>query len=161
MNQLESENAVMNQQVSKTGPHRWQPGESGNANGRPAGSRQRIAEKLLADIRVVWEECGLAVLRTLAAEDPGKLTQIAYGLVPKDIFLSVAPATPGNLEPEQWSRLRDILAMVERVAPPGTSADAVLEALENGLRAELARPIELEVLPPCPVDLPSGALVPE
>lgn len=123
------------------------PGQSGNPNGRPIASRQKIAEKLLADIRVVWEESGLVVLRTLASTDPATFAKIAYGLVPKDIFLNVAPVVPAGLEPDQWARLRGILDMVERVAPPGTPPDAVLAALENGLRAELARPVQIEALP--------------
>jgi hypothetical protein len=70
--------------------------------------------------------------------------------------MEVSQATPGSLEPEQWARLRDILTMVERIAPPGTSPDAVLAALENGLRAELVPLLpQLEVLSqPCPVELP-------
>jgi len=133
-------------------PTRFKPGQSGNPAGRPVASRQKIAEQLLADIKVVWEERGLAVLRTLASEDPASFARIAYGLIPRDIFLQVAPAVPAGLEPEQWQRLRDILSMVERVAPPGTSPDAVLAALESGLRAELARPVveALPVLPPLP-----------
>jgi hypothetical protein len=83
--------------ITTGGPHRWKPGQTGNPKGRPTGARQRIAEKLLSDIAEVWQACGIDVLKRLAVEEPAKLAQIAYGLVPKDIFLNVAQAAPGGL----------------------------------------------------------------
>ena len=124
------------------------PGRSGNPDGRPPGSRQKIAERLLADIRVVWEECGLQVLRTLAAEDPAKLAQIAYGLVPKDIFLNVAPAAPGGLSQEQWKALGRVLDAIEASGAAGVDPEQVGAWIEEDLRARLAKPLpELEILP--------------
>ena len=38
-------------------------------------ARQRISEKLLADLAVVWETHGSIVLDRLAETDPGKLAQ--------------------------------------------------------------------------------------
>ena len=67
----------------------WKPGESGNPAGRPIGARQKISEKLLADLAEVWEANGVSVLQCLAVTDPGKLAQIAYGLLPRDVFISV------------------------------------------------------------------------
>jgi len=84
----------------------WKPGQSGNPAGRPIGARQKISEKLLADLAVVWETEGESVLRRLAIEDPGKLAQIAYGLLPRDVFISVEQRTPGNLDPDEWAILR-------------------------------------------------------
>ena len=39
---------------------RWLPGTTGNAAGRGMTNRQRISEKLLADLARVWEEHGVA-----------------------------------------------------------------------------------------------------
>jgi uncharacterized protein DUF5681 len=143
----------------------WQPGESGNAKGRPLGSRQRLSEQLLADIAETWAEHGQAVLTRLVAEDPAKFASLAFAILPRDVLVKVETAPPGNLEPDQWARLRDILALVERIAPPGTSPDAVMAAIEHGLRSELATPVfnlqhapagpaEPALMPPCPVPLP-------
>jgi hypothetical protein len=49
--------------------------------GRPLSARSKISEKLLADLADVWEEHGVGVLLRLAVTDPGKLAQIAYGLL--------------------------------------------------------------------------------
>ena len=79
----------MNKQPKQLMATAWKPGQSGNPAGRPIGARQKISEKLLADLAVVWETEGESVLRRLAIEDPGKLAQIAYGLLPRDVFISV------------------------------------------------------------------------
>jgi hypothetical protein len=137
----------------------WQKGVSGNPAGRPMHARQRLGEKIIANIAALWEEEGEGVLRRLIAEDPATFARLAFQILPKEVAASLTvQQAPGNLEPDQWARLRDILAMVERIAPPGASPDAVLAALENGLRSELARPLQIEALPtpiaPCPIPLP-------
>ena len=62
-----------------------------------------------ADPATIWEEQGESALRLLAINDPGKLAQIAYGLLPRDVFISVEQRTPGNLEPSEWAALRRVL----------------------------------------------------
>jgi hypothetical protein len=42
---------------------------------------------------------GQACWNARPIEDPGKLAQIAYGLLPRDVFISVEQRTPGNLDP--------------------------------------------------------------
>jgi hypothetical protein len=69
---------------------RWLKGAaSPNPAGRPMAARQRISEKLLADLAVVWEEHGSGVLQRLAVTEPAKLAQIAYGLLPRDVSISL------------------------------------------------------------------------
>jgi Family of unknown function (DUF5681) len=152
----------MNQQENKTGPHRWQPGESGNIAGRRPGSRQKIAEALLKDIADVWSRRGGEVLEKLANDDPAALAKIAAGLLPRESLIDVrATALPGQLDPAEWARLRDVVALLDRLVPPNMSREQALAIAEGALRREFAQPlIELEVLapviPPCPVALPSG-----
>jgi hypothetical protein len=80
---------------------RWLKGTTGNAAGRGMTNRQRISEKLPGDLATVRETHGESVLERLALSDPGKLATIAYGLLPRDVFISVAPTTLGNLEPDE------------------------------------------------------------
>jgi hypothetical protein len=141
----------MHQQIIKSpGNPNWKPGVSGNPAGRPMASRQRLGEKIIGNIAALWESEGEAVLRRLIADDPATFAKLAFQILPKESLVNVQQSTPGGLEPEQWARLREILAMVERIAPPGTSPDAVLTALENGLRSELATPVPPITLPPPP-----------
>ena len=60
----------------------------------------RDRKRLLADLAEVWEVSGKEVLERLAKDDPAKLVKIAFGLLPRDVFISVEQKTPGNLEAE-------------------------------------------------------------
>ena len=82
------------------------------------------------------------VTGTAAANDPGKLAQIAYGLLPRDVFISVEQRPPGNLEPNEWATLRRVLDIIQAYAPAGAEPAAVFETIETALRAEYAKPIE-------------------
>ena len=104
---------------------------------------QKISEKLLQDLAVVWEEHGAGVLQRLAVTDPGKLAQIAYGLLPRDVFISVEQRVPGNLDPDEWATLRRVIDLIQ-VNAPGAERGPVLETIENALRADQAKMIEAE-----------------
>jgi len=133
-------------------PGRWSKGQSGNPAGRPQSSRQRIAERLIADITDKWETHGSAVLEHLACNEPAKFAQIAYGLVPKDVFLSVAQQPPGNLSPESWQALTGVLDAIQaaQIGADVQPAD-IFSFLEHCLRSEFAKPVspadDLAVLP--------------
>jgi hypothetical protein len=94
---------------SKANGRSWVAGQSGNPAGRPLGARQKIANQLLEDLREVWAEKGKAILYRLAIDDPARLATIAYGLLPKDIFVRVEDQrAPGNLE-----SIRELLDILE------------------------------------------------
>ena len=100
-------------------------------------NRQRISERLLADLAVVWEEQGKSVLERLAISEPGKLASIAYGLLPRDIFISVEQRTPAGMNADDWQRMLGLAQTMREVAP-----DASLEDIEHALRSAFAKPIE-------------------
>jgi hypothetical protein len=131
----------LNQQVSKG--HRWQKGESGNPAGRAVGSRQKISERLLVDLASVWEKHGESVLERLAISEPGKLATIAYGLLPRDLMISVESRTPGNLDPDEWRVLVDLVRLIKASAPEGASAlpSDIAPAIEETVRAHFAKPV--------------------
>jgi hypothetical protein len=83
----------------------------------------------LSDLREVWEEHGKTVLTKLAVADPAKLAQIAYGLLPRDIFA------------EQMALLRGILDVIDAAGVVG-SPEEILAGIEQDLRARHARQIE-------------------
>jgi hypothetical protein len=110
----------------------WVRGQSGNPAGRPIGARQKISEKLLADLATTWEKHGANVLERLAVTEPAKLATIAYGLLPRDVFVQVQ-AQPSAIDPEQWTLLAGIARTMKEIAP-----DASLEDVEAALRASFA-----------------------
>jgi uncharacterized protein DUF5681 len=67
----------------------WQPGQSGNPKGRALGSRNRMSESFLEDLRATWEKHGAHTLETCATEDPTGFVKIVASLLPKHVDLSV------------------------------------------------------------------------
>lgn len=132
---------IVNKQNKHVPVTAWKPGQSGNPAGRPIGARAKISEKLLSDLADVWEAQGVSVLQRLAVTDPGKLAQIAYGLLPRDVFISVEQRTPGNLDPDEWAILRRVIDLIQANAN-GAELGPVLELLENALRADQAKMID-------------------
>jgi hypothetical protein len=96
-----------------------------------------------ADLAAVWETHGESVLQRLAMTDPGKLATIAYGLLPRDVFISVAPATPGNLAPEEWATMVELVRLIKASAPlDGQSLPSDLApAIESAIRSHYALPV--------------------
>jgi hypothetical protein len=116
---------------------RWLPGHTPPGAGRPISSRQKISEKLLADLAAVWERHGESVLERLAVTEPGKLASIAYGLLPRDIFVSVQQQAPAGLDADDWSRMVALARTMKEIAP-----DASLDDIEHALRSAFAKTIE-------------------
>jgi hypothetical protein len=100
-----------------------------------------MSERLLADLADVWAEHGKDVLERLAKDDPGKPAQIAYGLLPRDVFISVEQKTPGGLDPDAYAALRRLLDVIESCGAVGKPQD-VFAMIEEDLRARMAVPVE-------------------
>jgi hypothetical protein len=109
-------------------------------------NRQRISERLLADLATVWEMHGESVLQRLALTDPGKLATIAYGLLPRDLMISVEAKTPGNLPADEWRVLVDLVRLIKSSAPEGSQAlpSEIVPAISESIRAHFAKPIDAE-----------------
>jgi hypothetical protein len=63
--------------------------------------------------------------------DPGKLATIAYGLLPRDVFINVQQQTPGSLEPEAWATLRRALDLIEACKVEGDPQAVFADLLAN------------------------------
>lgn len=57
--------------------------------GRPVGSRNKLAENFVADLKEIWEEHGISALQTVARDDPGTLIKVVAGLMPRDLNLNI------------------------------------------------------------------------
>jgi hypothetical protein len=132
----------MNLISARGNPNMVKGAPSVNPKGRGLTNRQRIAESLIADLAGVWEEHGAGVLKRLALEDPGKFATIAFGLLPKDVFVSVAQAAPGGLNPEEWSQLRGVLDAIEQARLGDVEPSEIFAGIETYLRSEFAKPVE-------------------
>ena len=133
-------NDELKQQVKQRPAHLWKPGQSGNPKGRPISARHKITEALLADIAEVWAAHGKTVLERLAQDEPAKLAQIAYGLLPKDIFVRVEDSTA--LAGDDRRVLLGLLDVIKSAGAEAGSPELVFQWIAEDLRARLALPIQ-------------------
>ena len=62
-------------------------GVSGNPNGRPKGSRNKLAEDFIGDALHSWEKHGAKAFEQMFNKDPCKYVQVIATLVPKELIL--------------------------------------------------------------------------
>lgn len=67
---------------------RFQTGNTGG--GRPRGSRNKLGEAFIEDLRDAWNELGVDALRRCAEQDPSTFCRIVSSLLPKTIDLNMS-----------------------------------------------------------------------
>jgi hypothetical protein len=82
----------------------------------------------------------------LATADPGKLATIAYGLLPRDVFLTVEHKAPGNMDPDDWQIMLELVELIKGSMPEGATAmpAEIRDTIEHALRSSAAKTIEAE-----------------
>jgi hypothetical protein len=87
MSDITIEPTTVNERDPKSG--RFLPGNSGNG-GRKLGSRSKLGEAFLEDLRDAWNEHGIETLRRTAVEEPAQFVRVVASLMPKDINLNAS-----------------------------------------------------------------------
>jgi hypothetical protein len=77
-----------------------------NPTVQPASARSKISKQMFA------EEYGVSCRAWRSPSGP-KVAQIAYGLLSRDVFISVEQRTPGNLDPEELAILRRVIDLIQ------------------------------------------------
>jgi uncharacterized protein DUF5681 len=83
----------------------WKPGQSGNPKGREKGSRNKLAQRYFEDCYTLWQEGGIAALRTVMHDEPAKFCALIANGVPHQFRVDVDHTFAG-LSPQE---LRDKL----------------------------------------------------
>ena len=96
---------------------RWLPGQSGNVNGRPLGSRSEFSASFMRDLARVWAQRGGDVVEQVATADPVRFFSVCSTLIPKDVAVTLQARLPGNLSPDDWQLAVSVLDAVRTALP--------------------------------------------
>ena len=118
-------------------PTQWKPGQSGNLNGRPVGTRQAFSAGFLRDLAEVWSEEGRETMVKTARTNPAVFFATCARLIGPEVKLTIEQSLPGNLSAEDWAMMREIVEAVKQAIPdaahtrPGEVFERVLSALRT------------------------------
>jgi hypothetical protein len=133
-----SEMTVTDKQLANLRP--FQPGQSGNVNGRPLGSRTAFSAAFLRDLAETWAEHGKATMVHTARVNPEVYFATCARLIPKDVQLTIEQTTPRGLDADDLAILRAIKA--ELPSANSQSPEQVLTFVRSAIRAHSAPTVE-------------------
>src|SRR5580700_609922 len=102
-------------------PTQWKPGQSGNLNGRPVGTRQAFSAGFLRDLAEVWSEEGRETMVKTAKTNPAVFFATCARLIGPEVKLTIEQSLPGNLSMEDWQTMKEIVEAVKQAIPDASS----------------------------------------
>lgn len=66
---------------------RFALGVSGNPDGRPKGSRNKLGEAFIQDVYAKWQEKGETALNEMIEKEPGAFVRVVAGILPKELVV--------------------------------------------------------------------------
>ena len=117
---------------------KFEPGQSGNLNGRPA--RARLTEKFISDVADSWQQHGAQILAGMIKRQPDRFAELCSRLIPKDVQLSLEARLPVGLDAEAL----EILQAIKAALPDANSRQPgeVLSFVLDAIRAHSAKTID-------------------
>ena len=112
-----------------SGPTQWKPGQSGNLNGRPVGTRQAFSAGFYRDLAEVFAKHGRAAMEKTAIDQPSVFFGICARLLPAETRLTIEAGLPGGLDPGDWALLREVIEAVRSGIPDAAHSNACYRRL--------------------------------
>src|SRR6516165_8218140 len=79
----------------------YKPGQSGNAKGRPQGSRNKLTEEFTHSLCKAWLIYGEAALQTVAMTQPVEFIRVVASLMPRDVEVTIAHVKAERMSDDQ------------------------------------------------------------
>jgi hypothetical protein len=119
----------------------WKPGQSGNLNGRPVGTRQAFSAGFLRDLAEVWSQEVRETMVKTARTSPATFFAVCARLIGPEVKITLEQSLPRNLSVEDLQAMKEGLSAVREGLP---SADQmppsqVFERVLSALRAADAK----------------------
>ena len=80
---MSADNTAGKQRIGKP----FEPGQSGNPDGRPKGSRNKLGEAFIQDVYAKWQAKGETALDEMIKQDPGAFVRVVAGILPKELVV--------------------------------------------------------------------------
>ncbi len=120
----------------------FQPGQSGNPNGRPVAARQKLTEKFISDLSAHYAKEGANLIMRVSESNPEIIIQLIARLLPKDVAIQIQQHS--SLTPEQQRRIAEAW-LVAQAETESLESDYVIEAQDEA--EPVALPDEPALLP--------------
>jgi hypothetical protein len=108
------------------------------------GSRKFITKALIDSYTEAFQKHGPDALEIVAKQEPAKFLQLGFGILPRDVLVSVIEQRrPGGLSADDWALMLRVLDMIKACVPAdaGAPPSEVFGVIETALRAHYARQI--------------------